>query len=233
MRVPRRFRASVIGLWTLSGTWCAKELTDGRLPFHMLDELAGTKAQANALVACGLWADHPEGYVFVGWEKYQPTREKVEADRKREAERKASYRMSQRDTSGTPSGPPEGHQAESEHPDPTRPDPTHITTAKAVVAPRKRGTRIPEPFLVTPEMRQWATERTPGVDVNSATEKFVNHWRAATRNATKLDWLATWRNWLISDFDRSPARSGKPTPEQRARQTMALAMDIDMKEIGQ
>jgi hypothetical protein len=125
MRIRRRYRAAVIGLWTLSGTWCAKELTDGRVPLHMLDELGCTVAQARMLVECGLWADAPAGYVFIGWEKYQPTRAKVEAERKKEAERKAAYRLSRGDTGGTPPGVPLVSQPESGHPDPTRPDPTH------------------------------------------------------------------------------------------------------------
>lgn len=125
MRVKRRYRASVIGLWTLSGTWCAKELTDGRVPFHMIDELGCTTAQAQQLVECGLWSDAPGGYVFIGWDKYQPTRAKVEAERKKEADRKAAYRLSRGDTAGTPPGVPLVSQPESGHPDPTRPDPTH------------------------------------------------------------------------------------------------------------
>ena len=125
MRVPRRYRASVIGLWTLSGAWCAKELTDGRVPVHMIEELGCTAAQARMLVECGLWSNTPTGYVFVGWAKYQPTREKVEAERKKEADRKAAYRLSRGDTAGTPPGVPLVSQPESGHPDPTRPDPTH------------------------------------------------------------------------------------------------------------
>lgn len=124
MRVPRRYRASVIGLWTLSGTWCAKELTDGRVPVHMIEELAGTTAQAAWLVTAGLWAETPEGYEFIGWDKYQPTRAEVEESRRKEAERKARYRMSRRDTPGTPPSVPQVSQQESGHPDPTRPDPT-------------------------------------------------------------------------------------------------------------
>lgn len=28
-------------------------------------------------------------------------------------------------------------------------------------------------------------------------EKFADHWHAASgKNAAKLDWLATWRNWV-------------------------------------
>ena len=32
--------------------------------------------------------------------------------------------------------------------------------------------------------------------VRREAEKFADHWHAATKNAAKLDWLATWRNWV-------------------------------------
>jgi hypothetical protein len=74
--------------------------------------------------------------------------------------------------------------------------------------PRKRGTRIPDDFAVTPEMVAWARERVPHVDGRLETEKFVNHWRAKPgREATKLDWVATWRNWMLNAASRSPARA--------------------------
>lgn len=83
---------------------------------------------------------------------------------------------------------------------------------------RKRGTFIPEPFIVTAAMRQWADGRTPGVNVDAATEKFVNYWRAKSgAGATKRDWEATWNNWLISDFERLPQQKPKQaSPAQRA-----------------
>lgn len=102
------------------------------------------------------------------------------------------------------------------------------TTSKDVV-PRKRGNRIPDPFIVTGDMRAWAASKEPTVDVNRATEKFVNYWRAKTRDATKLDWLATWQNWLMTDADRQP--TAKATPTQKARRTMALASDLVSKEL--
>jgi hypothetical protein len=225
MRVPRRYRAIAIGLWTLSGTWCAKELTDGRLPAHMIEELAGTAAIAGHLVACGLWRKTPSGYEFIGWEKYQPTRAEVEEARRKEAERKRKYRESHRDTTGTGAGHDAGHQRVSGHPDPTRPDPTINATADAVA----RGTRIPEPFIVTAEMRKWASAHAASADVDRETIKFVNYWRAKTRDATKKDWNGTWQNWLMNSHDRTPAK--KDTPEQRARRTMTLATDLDVKGI--
>jgi len=70
----------------------------------------------------------------------------------------------------------------------------------------KRGTRIPDDFKVTPDMVAWATERVPHVDGRRETEKFTNYWRAKTRDATKLDWAATWRNWMLNAADRTASR---------------------------
>ncbi|MBK9162887.1 MAG: helix-turn-helix domain-containing protein [Acidobacteria bacterium] len=64
---------------------------------------------------------------------------------------------------------------------------------------QKRGTRIPDPFLLTAEMRAYAAERRPDIDVGIETEKFCNYWRAkAGQGARKLDWTATWRNWILN-----------------------------------
>lgn len=88
----------------------------------------------------------------------------------------------------------------------------------------QRGTRIPHPFIVTPDMRQWARQETPAVDVDAATRMFVDHWRSATgRNATKLDWPATWRNWLRRDAERRrPSTPTRQMPADRLRATLEL-----------
>lgn len=105
------------------------------------------------------------------------------------------------------------------------------TTTTDVVVPRKRGTRIPEPFMVTRDMRAWAATHTPDVAVDRSTMKFANYWRAKSgRDATKLDWVSTWQNWLLNDADRSTA---KPSPEARARATVTLATELipDLKGV--
>lgn len=59
---------------------------------------------------------------------------------------------------------------------------------------KRRATRIPDDFTVTPEMRQWAAEHTPGVDIDHETAKFRDHAHANGR--TLKDWTAGWRNWM-------------------------------------
>lgn len=84
---------------------------------------------------------------------------------------------------------------------------TDTTTEKETSLPRKRGTRIPDDFTVTPEMTAWAKERVPQLQGANETEKFINYWRAATgRTATKLDWVATWRNWMLNAAERTNGR---------------------------
>lgn len=57
-----------------------------------------------------------------------------------------------------------------------------------------RKSRLPEPFLVTKEMREWAVESAPAVTMKTETENFCDYWRGA--GGTKLDWVATWRTWM-------------------------------------
>lgn len=80
--------------------------------------------------------------------------------------------------------------------------------------PAPRGTRLPEDFDLTAEREVWAHERCPGLDVVLHHERFVNYWRSATRNAAKSDWDATWRNWMLGEFDKMPKR--RPLVEAQA-----------------
>ena len=183
LSIPRSVRLSSVGLWTLAGAWSAHQELDGMVPAYMVSELGGTPRLVSALVDAGLWSTVPNGSQFNNWREYQPTRADLEAVRTASAERKREYRKG-RTSQGQQVGQPGDKVSDNTTPDPTRPDPTPLTTPKGVV-PRKRGTRIPEPFMVTAEMRAWAAGRTPGVDVNTATEKFVNYWRAKASAATR------------------------------------------------
>jgi DNA-binding MarR family transcriptional regulator len=81
---------------------------------------------------------------------------------------------------------------------------------------RRRGTRIPDPFTVTPDMVAWARENCPTVDGRRETEKFINYWTAKTgANATKLDWVATWKNWMLTAAERSS--NGRASPHRPYR----------------
>jgi len=87
-------------------------------------------------------------------------------------------------------------------------------------AASKRGARLPEPFVLTAEMKIWARETVPEVDIRDQTQRFVDYWRAQPgQRGVKLDWLATWRNWMRSARDRMRP---PPSGTGRARQDDAF-----------
>ena len=59
-------------------------------------------------------------------------------------------------------------------------------------------------------MVAWARERTPDVNGKLETERFINYWTAkAGKEAIKLDWGKTWKNWMLEEQKRSEQR--RPT----------------------
>lgn len=79
--------------------------------------------------------------------------------------------------------------------------------ADAPASGRKRGTRLPDDFAITDDMKTWFAENCRGVDGPRETEKFRNYWRSKSgKDATKLDWPATWRNWMLTAADRAGPR---------------------------
>jgi hypothetical protein len=111
---------AAMGLWVRAGSWSSRHLTDGFIP-DSVALLLGTRKQAAALVACGLWTNCDGGFQFHQWSEAgrQPTRETVENERKSAAERQRRSRLSRRDSPVTHD---EGHAVSSAAP--SRPVPT-------------------------------------------------------------------------------------------------------------
>src|SRR5690606_3571454 len=85
-----------VGLWTLSGSWCAKYLTDGFVPDKTVLRLGGTDDDARELVAADLWLSAAGGYAFKGWEEYQQLKADVEAERMAAQERMKKVRAAKK-----------------------------------------------------------------------------------------------------------------------------------------
>jgi DnaT DNA-binding domain len=69
--------------------------------------------------------------------------------------------------------------------------------------PVHRGERLPANWQPTESAIAFAVERgmsRGGIELEL--EKFRNYWSAKTgQSATKLDWEATWRNWILRALD--------------------------------
>lgn len=122
-------------LWVTAGSWCSDHLTDGEIPRHLLGILGGRSADSRKLVEIGLWKVSKNGWTFNDWADYQPSREKVHAEReaaRQRQERAREIRKSRResrDSHGVTNGVTSALVTDVSHnPDPTRPDPTVLPT---------------------------------------------------------------------------------------------------------
>ncbi len=70
-----------VGLWAAAGSWSGSHLTNGFIPRSVLPMLGGQPKDARALVESGLWSEIEGGFQFHDWEQYNPSKDKVEADR--------------------------------------------------------------------------------------------------------------------------------------------------------
>lgn len=67
-----------------------------------------------------------------------------------------------------------------------------------------KGTRITEDWLPPEPVRQSMMARYPGVDYRHEHEKFIDYWLSKPGAAgVKLDWDATWRNWIRTAYERN------------------------------
>lgn len=111
---------------------------------------------------------------------------------------------------GGPSPSVEGCPTPTPSPTPT---PHSLLLAPAAQEPakaRRRATRIPNNFEPSPAVRADMAAKRPDVDLELETEKFRDFWAAKPgKDGTKLDWDATWRNW-IRNSRQSPQSQQKP-----------------------
>ncbi|WP_262376847.1 hypothetical protein [Pseudomonas veronii] len=75
--------------------------------------------------------------------------------------------------------------------------------AQAETAPgkkSKRGTRLPADWIAPDDWLSWAQGERPELDdrmLKAMADSFKDYWVSKSgANATKLDWEATWRNWV-------------------------------------
>jgi len=68
---------------------------------------------------------------------------------------------------------------------------------------RRRGTRLAEDLELPAEWQEWAAQSYPRLlrgEIFEIFAIFKDYWISkAGKDATKVDWLATWRNWLRRD----------------------------------
>jgi len=114
--------------------------------------------------------------------------------------------------SGNPLSNPSGKGSTNGSPTPCSllPTPSSSTPSTSTAPPASRGRRMPDDFVLTEEMRAWATEHNfAQLDLELVTSEFVDYWRGVPGSkGSKTDWVATWRNRVREVAKRPTARAG-------------------------
>jgi uncharacterized protein YdaU (DUF1376 family) len=70
---------------------------------------------------------------------------------------------------------------------------------------RSRGSRLPSDWQPSEILKAFATSKRPDLDFLTTVERFKNHWAAAPGSkGVKLDWEATFRNWVLGERGGAP-----------------------------
>lgn len=115
--------------------------------------------------------------------------------------------------------PPEPEpEPEEEQEKETTPKGKSVVPAAAAPAPTK-GRRLPVEWVLPKAWGEWALADRPGWTADTVrleASKFADHWHAKSgKDAAKVDWLATWRNWCRNARVSPPVR-GSPQPADTA-----------------
>jgi hypothetical protein len=103
-------------------------------------------------------------------------------------------------------------------------NPNHepITINHKPIKENKRGSRLSQDWFLSKSMGDWATQERPDLDVRQVAEQFKDYWVAqAGQKGVKLDWDATWRNWVRN------TKAVKPNPYDVVRLTVAPSNEPD------
>ena len=205
------------GLWVSALSWSCQQKTD-RIPKPIVTMCGDDGTAAAKLVAAGLWLEHDDGWTIHDWDDYQSDRAKKaaagrEGGRASGEARSRASREAHSDASSE-AQPHGSAEAGPSHPIPTRPKEQERTSSRKRA---DRATRLPdgwqpthEPDLVNAIGGQHAAQRELA--------KFVDYWAGVSgQKGRKVDWQATWRNWLRrASEDRQPKSRDGPAGRRPA-----------------
>jgi hypothetical protein len=75
----------------------------------------------------------------------------------------------------------------------------HITQDTKPKVKTQRGSRLPTDWTLPDVWKEWAEKERPDLQIKTVADSFKDFWIAKPgAGGVKLDWGATWRNWVRS-----------------------------------
>ena len=145
-------------------------------------------------------------------ETWENTQEKIEKNRANGAKGGRAAARNNKDlgqANATNSLKPKATIPEPE-PEPYKEKDTKVSLAK------KRGNRLPDDWFLPKEWGEWAVSEGYGLEqIRVEADKFKDYWHSvAGAKGVKLDWQATWRNWMRNSSQQKGKTNGRQKPSR-------------------
>jgi hypothetical protein len=186
---------------------------DGAMPgltLRQIDRKTGLAGFAAALCDVGWLNDDPQGVVIQKFEEHNGDSAKK---RCQTAKRVANHRAGNAEVTqhALPEEDESVRQALAR--EEKRREETSTSVPSVEGASKRASRKCPAAFEVDDELRQWAINAHPAVNLQAETEKLRDH----TFKSSITDWRGAWRNWIRRADENTPKARGSPTetPHQR------------------
>lgn len=90
----------------------------------------------------------------------------------------------------------------------------------------QRGSRLPTDFVLHEEWIAFCNQERPDLNAQKTFDAFKDYWIAAPKGI-KLDWTATWRNWIRSQSVQKQTSTFAQVKADIARTTVADSSDYE------
>lgn len=209
---PASMRCLVVGalhaVWSVFDAHSEDGKLDGYSP-ETIDDLVGCPGISRAMEAVG-WLEISGSSVslprFAEHNGKSAKRRATESDRKR-AERAEQRKIGDENASGSSPDPVRKVSASDADEMRTREEKRRERERESNNA--RRGTRLPPDWAPDDDLREWAKNERPDLDVDTVLDRFRDHWVAQPgAKGVKLDWSATFRNWVRNEKAETRRRGG-------------------------
>lgn len=203
---------AVVGKLLRVWGWFDQQTENGNAPSvskMLLDRLVGVTGFCNAVINADWMIDDGETLSLPHFDRHNG---KTAKNRATTAKRVASFKNKSVKSNGegnaqvTPATlPREEKRREEKIEDQKIITPQAAPPATPEKKSRKTGSRLPDDWRPTQEYVDAAMQLNPDYTrewFSATAHKFRDYWVAKTgKDATKADWLATWRNWVRNDLE--------------------------------
>lgn len=154
----------------------------------------------------GLWSEKCDKHI---------TQRRERSDSAKAAAKKRWEKTEQKQCEGDASACDPQCQPEPE-PEPIKKD-TNVSQKKST-----RGTRLSVDWVLPSEWGEWAlSEGWPEPAIRDQADRFRDYWISKPgQKGVKLDWLATWRNWMRNSNAPKAIKGGQNGPASKSEQRL-------------